>query len=134
MVIDLARRKFIAALGGAVAWPLNAWAQQPEPMRRVGVLIGTGADNPQGQAGLAAFLQGLQQLGWTADRNLRIDTRWGAGNAADTRKYAAELVALAPDVIFAVGSPGGGVGFTGNPDYPDRIRDRSRSGRRRLRP
>jgi putative ABC transport system substrate-binding protein len=107
MVIDLARRKFIAALGGAVAWPLNAWAQQPEPMRRVGVLIGTGADNPQGQAGLAAFLQGLQQLGWTADRNLRIDTRWGAGNAADTRKYAAELVALAPDVILATGSTAG---------------------------
>ncbi len=108
MVIDLERRKFIAALGGAaVAWPLNAWAQQAEGVRRVGVLIGTSADYPQGQAGLAAFLQGLQQLGWTADRKLRIDTRWGAGNAADTRKYAAELVAIAPDVILATGSTTG---------------------------
>ena len=104
MAINIARRKFIATLGGGVAWPLNAWAQQAEGVRRVGVLIGTGADNPQGQAGLAAFLQELQQLGWTADRNLRIDTRWGAGNAADTRKYAVELVALAPDVILATGS------------------------------
>jgi putative ABC transport system substrate-binding protein len=105
MAINIARRKFVAALGGAaVAWPLNAWAQQAEGVRRVGVLIGTSADDPLGQAGLAAFLQGLQQLGWTADRNLRIDTRWGAGNTADTRKYAVELVALAPDVILATGS------------------------------
>ena len=73
-------------------------------MRRIGVLMTTAADDPEGQARLAAFLQGLQQLGWIDGRNVRIDTRWAAGNADDTRKYAAELVALAPDVILATGS------------------------------
>jgi len=72
-------------------------------MQRIGVLNGASAGDAQGQADLAAFLQGLQQLGWTADRNVRFDIRWGAGNAASIRKYAAELVALAPDVIFATG-------------------------------
>ena len=105
MAIDIARRKFIAALSGAAAaWPLTARAQQSEGMRRVGVLSGTGTDDPQGQADLAAFLEGLQKLGWTDGRNVRLDARWAAGNAADTRKYAVELVALAPDVIFANGS------------------------------
>ncbi len=104
MAINIARRKFIAALGGAAAaWPLAARAQQSERMRRIGVLIG-GTDNPVTQAQYAAFLQGLQQLGWTDGRNVRFDIRWGAGNAADTRKYAAELVALAPDVILCSGS------------------------------
>jgi putative ABC transport system substrate-binding protein len=109
MAIDIARRKFVAALGGAAAaWPLAARAQQAERMQRIGVLIGVSADDAQGQANLAAFLQGLQQLGWTDGRNVRIDTRFAAGNAADTRKYAAELVALAPDVIlsFAGGTIG----------------------------
>ncbi len=104
MAIKVARRKFIAALSGAVAWPLTARAQQADRMRRIGVLIGVAAVNLDAQARNAAFLQGLQQLGWTEGRNVRIDTRWGAGNAADTRKYAAELVALAPDVIVAIGS------------------------------
>jgi putative ABC transport system substrate-binding protein len=105
MAIDIARRKFITGLGGtAVAWPLNARAQQPDRMRRVGVLRGTPASDPDAQAQHAAFLQGLQQLGWTDGRNVRIDARWAAGNAADARKYAAELVALAPDVILAGGS------------------------------
>jgi putative ABC transport system substrate-binding protein len=104
MAINIARRKFIAVLGGAAAtWPLAARAQQPERMRRIGVLFGAGADDPVTQAFYAALLQGLQQLGWTEGRNFRIDPRWGAGNAADTRKYAAELVALAPDVIVATG-------------------------------
>ena len=102
------RREFITLLGGAAAtslsWPLAARAQQGERMQRIGVLHGIAADNPDAQAQHAAFLQGLQQLGWTEGRNVRIDTRWGAGNAADTRKYAAELVALAPDVIVAIGS------------------------------
>ena len=103
MVIDLARRKFIAALGGAAAaWPLVARAQQTDRMRRIGVLY-AGLDDPDGQARLAAFLQRLQQLGWTDGRNVRIDIRWAAGNAADARKYAAELTALSPDVIFATG-------------------------------
>jgi putative ABC transport system substrate-binding protein len=105
MAIDIARRKFITGLGGtAVAWPLNARAQQPDRMRRVGVLRGTPASDPDAQAQHVAFLQGLQQLGWTDGRNVRIDARWAAGNAADARKYAAELVALAPDVILAGGS------------------------------
>ena len=86
------RREFITLLGGAaVAWPLAARAQQRERMRRIGVLMTTAADDPEGQARLAAFVQGLQQLGWTDGRNVRIDTRWAAGNADDIRKYAAEL-------------------------------------------
>ena len=85
-------------------WPLAARAQQGERMRRIGVLMPAAADDPEVQARIAAFLQGLQQLGWTIGRNVRIDTRWAAGNAADIRKYAAELVALAPDVILATGA------------------------------
>ena len=73
-------------------------------MRRIGVLIGTAANDTEGQARMAAFLQGLQELNWSVDRNVRIDIRWTAGNPADTRKYAAELVALTPDVILASGS------------------------------
>jgi putative ABC transport system substrate-binding protein len=104
--INIARRKLIAALGGAVvAWPLTARAQQ-ESMQRIGVLS-PGADDAAIQANYRAFLQGLQQLGWTDGRNVHIDFRWAAGNAADMRKYAAELVALAPDVILSVGSATG---------------------------
>lgn len=98
MAIDIGRRQFIFALGGAAAaWPLAARAQQGERMWRIGVLGGTAADDPQNQARMGAFLQGLQQLGWIDGRSVRIDTRWPAGDAADTRKYAAELVALSPD-------------------------------------
>ena len=98
------RREFITLLGGAAAaWPLAARAQQGERMRRIGVLMSLAADDPEGQARLAAFLQGLQQLGWTDGRNVRIDYRWGAGDAERIRRYAAELVALAPDVILASG-------------------------------
>ena len=103
------RREFMALLGGAAAaWPLAARAQQPERMRRIGVFINPVADDPVTQARLAAFVEGLQQLGWTDGRNLRIDTRWSAGNPDDTRKYAAELVALAPDVILVNGSAAAG--------------------------
>ena len=97
------RREFIAALGGAAAWPMAARAQQPERMRRIGVLMGFAADDAEGQRRIAAFQQGLQQLGWTDGRNVRIDYRWAAGNVENFRKYAAELVVLAPDVILAVG-------------------------------
>jgi putative tryptophan/tyrosine transport system substrate-binding protein len=98
------RREFITLLGGAAAaWPLGARAQG-ERMRRIGVLMTLAADDPQGQARIAAFLLGLQQLDWTDGRNVQIDTRWAAGNADDIRRYAAELVALAPDVILAPGS------------------------------
>jgi len=97
------RRQMIAALGGAAAWPLAAHAQQAERMRRIGVLLPATADDPEFQARVAAFVQGLQQLGWTEGRNVRIDIRWGAGDAERIRRYAAELVALAPDVILAAG-------------------------------
>jgi putative ABC transport system substrate-binding protein len=99
------RRQFIALIGGAaVVWPLAARAQQPAGTRRVGVLVNLPADDPQAQARNAAFLQGLQELGWTVGRNLQIDFRWGAGNADNVRRFAAELVALAPDVILAPGT------------------------------
>jgi putative ABC transport system substrate-binding protein len=103
MAIGIGRRQFIAALGGASALPLSARALQPERMRRIGVLNGSSADDPVAQARHSAFLQELQQLGWTDGRNVRIEVRWAAGDAADTRKYAMELVALAPDVILATG-------------------------------
>ena len=105
MPVNIGRRELIAALGSAVAWPLAARAQQGDRMRRVGVLMGSAQDDPQGQARVSAFAQGLQQLGWSDGRNVRIDIRWSAENIADTRKLAAEVVALAPDVILASGSP-----------------------------
>jgi putative tryptophan/tyrosine transport system substrate-binding protein len=104
------RREFItilggAALGGAAAGsPLAARAQQPTRLRRIGVLMSTGADNPDSQARLAAFLQGLQEFGWAVGRNVRIDIRWPAGGADRHRQHAAELVGLAPDIILATGS------------------------------
>jgi putative ABC transport system substrate-binding protein len=100
------RREFIGGiLGSAATWPLAARAQQGEQMRRIGVLTsGAAADDPDGQVRSAAFVQGLQQLGWTDGRNIRIAYRWGAGDADNMRKYAAELVALAPDVILASGT------------------------------
>jgi putative tryptophan/tyrosine transport system substrate-binding protein len=99
------RRAFITLLGGAAAaWPLAARAQPRDRMRRIGVLMPFTATDPQVQIRNAAFLQGLQQLGWTVGQNVQIDYRWSAGNMDDTRKYAVELVALAPDVILAPGS------------------------------
>jgi putative ABC transport system substrate-binding protein len=99
------RRDFITILGGSAIWPLAAQAQQPERMRRVGVLLGDAAEDSEGQARLTAFVQALQQLGWADGSNVRIDTRWGAADADRYRRYAAELVALAPDVILAITSP-----------------------------
>jgi putative ABC transport system substrate-binding protein len=99
------RREFIALLGSAAAaWPLAARAQQRDRMRRIGVLTPMAADDPTAPARLAAFQQGLEALGWTIGRDVRIDTRWGAGDDS-IRKYAAELIALAPDVILATASP-----------------------------
>ena len=99
------RRDFIKGMTGLAAgtWPLAARAQQNEQMRRIGVLMSLAADDPGGQARVAALQQGLQQLGWTEGRNMHIDVRWGAGDADRFRKYAAELSALAPDVIVASG-------------------------------
>jgi putative tryptophan/tyrosine transport system substrate-binding protein len=99
------RREFVTLLGGTVAaWPLVTRAQQPEQMRRIGVLLNFAEDDLEAQAQNLAFLQGLQQLGWTDGRNVRIDTRWTGGDADRTRKYAAELVKLEPDVVLAVGT------------------------------
>jgi putative tryptophan/tyrosine transport system substrate-binding protein len=104
-VLDMRRREFITLLSGtAVAWPLAARAQQRERMRRIGVLNTLAADDPIAQARNGAFLQGLQQLGWTIGRNVELDARWAAGDADRLRRYAAELAALAPDVILATGN------------------------------
>ena len=105
MTLTIGRRELLAALSGAAAaWPLTARAQERKRMRRIGALMPYAANDPQVQSRNAAFLQGLQQLGWTVGNNVAIEYRWSAGNEDDTRKYAAELVALAPDVIFASGS------------------------------
>jgi putative ABC transport system substrate-binding protein len=101
------RREFIALLGGAAAtWPLAARAQQRERVRRIGVLMNVAADDAEAPARVGAFSQGLAELGWTIGRNVRIDYRWYAGNADAARKYAAELDALAPDVVLASGTLG----------------------------
>jgi putative ABC transport system substrate-binding protein len=99
------RRDIIAFLGStAVSWPLGARAQQQERMRRIGVLVNVAAADPEGQAQVAAFLQALQQLGWSEGRNVRIDTRWGENDVEHDRRYATELLAFAPDVILASGT------------------------------
>jgi putative ABC transport system substrate-binding protein len=95
------RRQFITLLGGAAAWPLAAHAQQPGGMRRIGVLMASAADDLESQARMAAFHQGLAQLGWSDGRNVRIDIRWATTSADDLRRHAAELAALAPDVLVA---------------------------------
>jgi putative ABC transport system substrate-binding protein len=105
MAIHIGRREFIATLGSAAAWPLAARAQQSDQMRRVGVLTSLAADDAEARFGNAAIEQELRQRGWTVGRNLRIDYRFGAGNPDGIRKHAAELAALAPDVVMATGSP-----------------------------
>src|SRR5262249_48153458 len=96
------RREFIALTGAAAAaWSTTARAQQPDRMRRIGVLLPATSDDPEFQARIGAFLQGLALVGWTIGRNLRIDTRWAGGRPDDARKLAAELIALAPDLILA---------------------------------
>jgi putative ABC transport system substrate-binding protein len=103
-MLDLRRRQFLTLLGGAAAaWPLAARAQQGDGMRRIGVLMNRAADDREGQARLVAFQQALQQLGWSEGRNMRMDTRWGENDIDRQRRYATELVALAPDVILASG-------------------------------
>jgi putative tryptophan/tyrosine transport system substrate-binding protein len=98
------RREFILALGGAAAaWPLAARAQQPDRMRRIGVLMSLAEDDPEEQARYSAFVDELKQLGWTDGHNVRIDSRWAAGDADRSRGYAAELITLAPEVVLASG-------------------------------
>jgi putative ABC transport system substrate-binding protein len=102
MTVTIGRRELLAALGGAaVAWPLAARAQQSERIRRIGVLMSQSADDPDALAMISAFAQGLQERGWAIGSNVRIDYRWSAGDLDRIRKYAAELVALGPDVIVA---------------------------------
>jgi putative ABC transport system substrate-binding protein len=98
------RREFITVLGGAAVWPVSVRAQQPERVRRIGVLLPGAADDVEFQTRVGAFQQGLQQAGWTIGRNVRIDTRWATTDAAEIRRHAAELAALAPDVILAQGT------------------------------
>jgi putative tryptophan/tyrosine transport system substrate-binding protein len=101
------RREFVTLLGGgaAAAWPPAALAQRADRTRRIGVFMNQAADNPEGRARFAAFLEELTKLGWTAERNIRIEVRWGAGDSELYRRYAAELVALSPDVLVASGGP-----------------------------
>ena len=104
MAIHIRRREFIFTLGGAAAaWPLAARAQQGEQMRRIGVLMNLSENDPEAQGLVAAFREGLAQLGWIDGRNVRIDYRWSAGDLDRIRRYAAELVALPPEVILAYG-------------------------------
>jgi ABC-type uncharacterized transport system substrate-binding protein len=97
------RREFITLLGGAASWPLVARAQQPDRMRRIGVLMNATV-NPEQEANLASFQQVLQQLGWTAGRTVQVDIRWAGGDTREIRRHVGELVALAPDVILATGT------------------------------
>ena len=113
------RREFITLLGGAaVAWPFAAHAQQTDRVRRIGVLVGGRGTDPVSRSQSAALLQGLQQLGWTDGRNIRIDYRWGGGNADDIRKYSAELGSLAPDVILVAGTAAVGPLLQAAPTVP----------------
>ena len=98
------RRDFVRGIAGStVAWPIATRAQQPERMRRIGNLMNLDADDPQGRARNAAFEQALERFGWVVGRNIQIDLRWGGGDADRVRRYSAELVALAPDVILCTG-------------------------------
>jgi len=102
----LKRREFITLLGGVTTWPLSARAQQPDRVRRIGILMNRAADSSEGQARVAVIRERLQQLGWRDDQNLRIDTRWGADDPDLERRGAEELAAIAPDVIVAGGTLG----------------------------
>src|SRR5207247_3269031 len=103
MASHIERRKFLATLGGAAAWPLAARAQQPERMRRIGVLILYSQTDREGQARIAAFLDTMRSLGWTDGRNVRIEYRWSAGDVGREKVSAAELVRSTPDVIVVSG-------------------------------
>jgi putative ABC transport system substrate-binding protein len=104
---QLKRREFISLLGSAATWPLAARAQQGEQVRRVGILMSLGADDPAAALRVSTFAQGLQELGWTIGRNVRVEYRWAGGDANLARRYALELTALTPDVIVAVGQTTG---------------------------
>jgi putative tryptophan/tyrosine transport system substrate-binding protein len=98
------RREFITLFSGAATWPLAARAQQPERMRRIGVLTNANMSDPDRQASFETFVDGLRQAGWVEDRNLHIDMRWGGGHPSEIKRHTEELVALAPDALVAIGS------------------------------
>src|SRR5215207_136613 len=101
------RRDFLAGLAGTTSWPGAVRGQQFEKVRRIGVLVGTAADDPESQARVAAFKKGLQQLGWAEGRNVQLDIHWATTNTAEIRRHAAELAAVAPDVILPHGGGNG---------------------------
>src|SRR5262249_49994933 len=107
------RRAFITLLGGAAAWSVSARAQQPDRMRRIGILMSVAADDPIGRARFTAFQKGLQQLGWDDGRNVRLETRWSEGKPAEARRYAAELVALPAVYSFRFFARAGGLAAYG---------------------
>jgi len=122
------RRAFITLLGGAaIAWPLSGSTQQLDRVRRIGVLMGFLESDPEAQARVAAFREGLQKLGWTEGRNVQIDTRWAALDAQAMQRFAKELVGLQPDVILAHTTPA-----TLDAHHSDRVRPGCRSRRQRL--
>ena len=127
------RRNFIKLIGGAAAagWPLAVRAQQPERVRRIGVLIPFTADDPEAQARIAVLEQSLRQLGWTVGQNLQIEQRLSGGEAASIRRAAAELVALGPDVLLVIGNTTASLLLQAT--QPSRVREFGRPGRRRLR-
>jgi len=128
------RREFITLIGGAAAaWPLAARAQQSsERVRRIGVLMSAVESDPRALENITAFAQGLAELGWTVGRNVRIEYRWGAGDLDRFRRYAAELVALSPDVVVATAGSIVGAFQQAKPHRADRVRYDNRSDRRRL--
>src|SRR6516162_11463191 len=99
------RRTFISLVGGAATWPLAALAQQPERMRRIGVLMGYAESDSEAKAWIAAFREGLQKLGWTEGRNIRVDIRWASADTEAMQRFAQELVALQPDLILSATTP-----------------------------
>ena len=125
----MGRRRFVTLLGGAAVWPLAARAQQGERVRRVGVLMNARADDPEMQARMAAFHQGLQEAGWVVGRNVRVDARWSAGDMAILRKAAAELVALGSEVLLAGAGPTTPTLQQVDPHRADRVRPGRRSRR-----
>ena len=128
------QREFITLLGGAAAWPIASRAQPPERMRRIGVLLAAAADDAEFQARIGAFLQGLQQLGWTDGRNVRIDTRWATTNADDIRRHRGRISrARAGRHIGCYWHRNRGTVATGDPHRADRVRGGHRPGRRRFR-
>ena len=124
------RREFITVLGGAAAtWPLAVRAQQPERLRRVGLLLGYSEGDTEGQASAAAFRQKLQELGWTEDRNIRIETRWAGSDPNKARTFAKELVGITPDVVVSSSNLVTEIVSAGNAHHTGRIRVRRRSSR-----